>query len=365
MDINFFAIPASHPIYPPAMHSLTFRALLCLNVFAALFFGRLVAQQPTDFRMFDGEEPLKVTIRTEMKTLMKADTSYVKADFILKTASGEMMIPVRLKARGAFRKDFCSMPPLRMKLDQERMKDSTLKKVMNVKLVTQCKPVKVYDTYLLTEFLAYKLYEKSNPYHFRTRLMEVEWVDVSRPDKAPVLQHAFAIEDIDQLAARMGCRVIETPAIRYQDLNRKELIHFSLFQYMIGNTDWNVRVQHNLKLLQPLDESFPPLIPVPYDFDYCGLVNASYAIPALELEIKSVRERLFLGPCMEEDETVAALSMFKIWKEPFLEIVRTYPYLPAADLRIAENYLLRFFELADSPPAFYRRINGECLKSPK
>ncbi|MFC2096584.1 hypothetical protein ACFLQ3_02680 [Bacteroidota bacterium] len=45
------------------------------------------------------------------------------------------------------------------------------------------------------------------------------------------------------------------------------------------------------------DVTKPDLIPVPYDFDFAGLVNADYANPAEVLDIENVTERYFLGLC--------------------------------------------------------------------
>ena len=34
----------------------------------------------------------------------------------------------------------------------------------------------------------------------------------------------------------------------------------------------------------------------PYDFDYSGIVDTDYAVPGEGVDIKSVRERAYLGP---------------------------------------------------------------------
>src|SRR6188472_4420980 len=67
-----------------------------------------------------------------------------------------------------------------------------------------------------------------------------------------------------------------------------------LFEYMIGNTDFSIMEQHNVRLVQTqAGQRFA----VPYDFDYSGLADASYATPSKALPITSVRDRLFRGPC--------------------------------------------------------------------
>ena len=60
----------------------------------------------------------------------------------------------------------------------------------------------------------------------------------------------------------------------------------ALFEYMIGNLDWSVPVRHNIKLIVPKEDSNAIAFPVPYDFDYSGLVKTDYAIPPPELELR-------------------------------------------------------------------------------
>lgn len=55
---------------------------------------------------------------------------------------------------------------------------------------------------------------------------------------------------------------------------------YILREFINGNTDWQVADQQNLKLIKLLDFNEPAPYVVPYDFDYTGMVNATYAIPA-------------------------------------------------------------------------------------
>ena len=99
----------------------------------------------------------------------------------------------------------------------------------------------------------------------------------------------------------------------------------ALFQYMIGNTDWELRMVRNLKLLNPQDGS--PMILVPYDFDFSGLVDAKYAVPNDNLGLKSVRERKFISSG-ENDETMAStLELFKNRKDEVYELLKNFQLL--------------------------------------
>ena len=76
---------------------------------------------------------------------------------------------------------------------------------------------------------------------------------------------------------------------------REQMTFVNLFQYMIGNTDWSIPKCHNIKLMVPKNDTLAQPFAIPYDFDFCGLVDASYAVPDERFEIQSVRDRLYRG----------------------------------------------------------------------
>ena len=59
---------------------------------------------------------------------------------------------------------------------------------------------------------------------------------------------------------------------------------------MIGNTDWAVPNNHNVKLIYDKERKLAPPLVVPYDFDYSGLVDASYAVPNEVIGTEKVTE---------------------------------------------------------------------------
>merc|ERR1712065_112318 len=84
--------------------------------------------------------------------------------------------------------------------------------------------------------------------------------------------------------------------LRSQDVTKKgSLDKLVLFQYMIGNLDWEIGKQHNIKLLRGANNGLP--VAVPYDFDYAGFVDASYAVPPKTMDVTDVKIRVFRGFC--------------------------------------------------------------------
>jgi hypothetical protein len=118
----------------------------------------------------------------------------------------------------------------------------------------------------------------------------------------------------------------------------------AIFNYMIGNTDWTVRGPHNVIILSQGHSERPDLgLVVPYDFDFSGLVNSNYSTPASHVDIKSVRDRFYLGPCRSEEDFSSALQEFANKKEEFYRVIREFPYLSERSKNDMLDYLNDFY----------------------
>jgi hypothetical protein len=132
-----------------------------------------------------------------------------------------------------------------------------------------------------------------------------------------------------------------------------------VFEYMIGNTDMSIYVQHNVRLIQtPAGARFP----VPYDFDYSGIVNAGYAVPAKGLGITSVRDRLYRGPCRTAEEWQPYFDRMIAAKPDLLALYDTLPGLRPEYRRDAKSYLEEFFRTIASPARVKRELIDKCVK---
>ena len=101
---------------------------------------------------------------------------------------------------------------------------------------------------------------------------------------------------------------------------------------MIGNGDYSVTRRHNLMILDLGTPGRMGLVPVPYDFDFTGLVNTVYASPREELGISSVRERYFLGPCRSPDLYTRVIEDFRSLREEILDLILGFEYLDEEDM---------------------------------
>jgi hypothetical protein len=88
---------------------------------------------------------------------------------------------------------------------------------------------------------------------------------------------------------------------------------------------------------------------VPYDFDMSGLVNATYAIPDKAFGIKTVKERVYRGPCRTFEEVEPVLAQFRTQKANILALFESFPDLSREQKRDAKDYLEEFFRDLDRP----------------
>jgi len=130
------------------------------------------------------------------------------------------------------------------------------------------------------------------------------------------------------------------------------------FQFMIGNTDYSTAYQHNQKLLF-IDKK---IIPVPYDFDMSGLVDASYAtVPAIKgesLNITRVTQRLFRGFQRNTQLFHATRIEFLKNKTKILELIDSLKihFDDFKEFATARDYILGFFEVMEDPEKFSLNI---------
>ncbi|MFC2098715.1 hypothetical protein ACFLSP_03110 [Bacteroidota bacterium] len=154
---------------------------------------------------------------------------------------------------------------------------------------------------------------------------------------------SFLIEPEEMLADRLNMIALKNDKVNIQQTDTTWTNNMSIFQFMIGNADYSVRGRHNVKLLRFQDPMKSNLIPVPYDFDYCGLVNAHYAIPGETLGISSVKERYFLGPCRTKKDYQDVINEFMSKKESILDLVNGFEYLSDKEKTQVSSYLEEFF----------------------
>jgi hypothetical protein len=142
----------------------------------------------------------------------------------------------------------------------------------------------------------------------------------------------------------------------FSDMESGQMDLVALFEYMIGNTDWSVFAIHNIRVVEGGGVYFP----VAYDFDFSGLVGSSYALPDERLPIKSVKSRLYRGPCRKIEELVTMIETFNTKRDTIYQVFKESPGLEPARIKEATGYLDGFFNEIKKPKSFDGAMGYAC-----
>jgi hypothetical protein len=307
--------------------------------------------------LFADDEVLQFRLVANYQKLLKDrgdNRQYHPASLVYQDSSGvDVAIPMRVMVRGNRRRDatVCRFPPLMLNLIRKQMPQGTVFEGQNkLKLVTHC----TSEDYVLREYLVYKIYNILSDASYRVRLCQVSYEDSLQKRKTEV-RYAFLIEDDKDMATRNEMKIVSAKkVISMEYVEPRAMARLALFQYMIGNTDWSVPYRHNIDLLAA--DSLSPPIPVPFDFDYAGIVATPYAVPPFELGIKSVKERLYRGYSFPESIHRETVNTFNSYRTPIYAVYRQCEPLSKVGLRQSLQFLDSFYDIINQPRRFDREI---------
>lgn len=299
--------------------------------------------------LFESDEILDVSIKFDITeyTNKKPDeymdaviTFYIDAD-------DSISYDIRLRSRGERRREICQFPPIRLNFKDTETVYGDIDSITNIKLVTHCSAKKIYDDYIFKEYLVYKLYNLVTDYSFRVRLLRIKYIDTGKRERH-YNRYGFLIEPMDLLERRLGVFEIRNLNLKYTDMIPDMLDRMAIFQYMIGNTDWQVISNHNIKIVKDPNQRLA--VPIAYDFDYCGFVKTAYAIPAEITNISDVTQRYYLGACRPDTTSLRILGEFMNKKDDFFDVIENFDLLGQKSKKFDTKFLEGFFDL-------YRRDN--------
>ena len=262
--------------------------------------------KPSPF--WESSAPLELTLTINVDQV-KRDRDKSKA--IWHTASVSFTdggttdtIPARVRTRGISRLKICTLiPPLWVDFASTDTKKTVFAHLNRFKLVSPCKPQTAYERYTIEEYNLYRVRALLMPAGHLARLVHMTVVD-SASKKPEFTRYAFALEDVDEMAARLGGKNMAITGASAADLDPRQAAMVGLFQYMIGNTDFSIYALHNAELILIGGVVYP----VDYDFDQAGVIAPPYAVPAPLLHISSVKERVYRGLCVPPDTVTKAIS---------------------------------------------------------
>lgn len=317
---------------------------------SAILINHFIFSQKTNV-LFDSNDAITFTLMSDMKSLFKDKGDNRKQHPILiKTndlAGKPVNIYLKAKTRGNFRRTSlaCKFAPLLLNFEKKCNNNSIFDGQDKLKLASHCKK----NEYILREYLVYKIYNLITDFSFKTRLARVTYVDSLDNYKA-VIHDCILIEDENEMISRINAKSLNKARVNAYAIDTMTMAEIGMFQYMIGNTDWSVPFQHNIKIVKA-SAKFP--LAVPYDFDHAGIVGASYAFPNASLPIKSTKQRLYRGPSYSDKVFQKVVQKFNDLK-PDIYALYEHPELDSE----YKTETIRFLD------EFYETINNEkSLKS--
>jgi hypothetical protein len=315
------------------------------------------------FSIFDNEVSLRVVLTSDFKNLNKKkfDREYQEAEMIVYLFDSlEAIRSVKIQPRGNNRLTTCYYPPLKINFKKGDMLLKQLKEFDKMKLVKPCKNGLTYEDYIRNEYLVYKVYQILEPdYSLRVRKLEVTYIDTSQKIKTRTVP-SFLIENDKELAKRTQTIPVEVKGLNFDYINRDRADIMSVFQFMIGNTDWSLPGLHNMKLFKSNNPNEELIVAVPYDFDYAGVINTGYAVPNDDLGISTVRERLYRGFCGETGDIESAIEFIKSKKGDILSLYENSQFAKEGYKKSTLKYLNEFFVIAGNDRLAKNQIVSMC-----
>ena len=326
----------------------------------------VVAEPPAaaEPALFADAEPLAITLSFDMHALCRAGADVGCPDTQGTLAYAEddgakRAMPIWIRARGRWRNvpANCSMPPLAVIFSADATRGTLFEGQTMLPLTTHCndRPA-TQEQYVLKELLAYHIYNELTDESMRVRLARVSYEHTGRRPR--ILQrYAFFTEHFDSLAARNDAEFWPTENFDPAMADGAQLATLELFEFMIGNTDWSMLKSHNIVHLRAADDT---VVAVPYDFDFSGIVNASYAAPSPALRIRTVRQRLYRGFCHPGLDWEALFRRFEAEREPIAELIGRVPALDDEQRSEVRAYVGSFYEILGSAERRQTEIVEKC-----
>ena len=318
-------------------------------------------------RLFMEDTPLEFRLVGNYKVISKdRDTLSTKEYWgmveMVDANGAEQKYPVQLRTRGHYRlaNRNCSFVPLRLDFKKGEMKGTVFDGQDKLKLVTHCNSNAMYDEYMVREYLTYKVHNLITPRSYRARLVKVTYVD-SATNKPLETRNGVFLEHEDDVAKRMEGEIVEIRRALFDDVDQKQILELAIFAAFVGHVDWSLAALHNVRLVQQRGGN---LMPVLYDMDFTGLVGTRYSTPDPRLGIRTVRDRLYRGPCKDPSELGELLAPYRSNKDAILKLYDDTPGLDGRYRNDTKAWLNQWFRMLDTPRDVKFMFKDNCKVAP-
>ena len=317
--------------------------------------------------LFRDTTVIDVTLTAPLHTLvrLRPQDTYVRGQMSFLQADGsEASFKVKVRTRGNFRHKNCKFPPFLLNFRKKKVNGTLLDGQNKLKLVVHCDDAVRYEQAVLREYLAYRILNVLTDDSFRARLLRVRYVDSDGRRKEEI-RYAFLIENKKRLAKRIGLPEIQVAKASVESLHGETLNLTSVYQFLIGNTDFSPLAGppekgccHNYVLFGTAGD---PVKAIPYDFDQAGLVEAPYAMPNKRFRLRSVSDRLYRGRCRNNEYLGDSLRRLHERRTDLYALVdQIEGFTPTARRRVT-SYIDDFYRVIDNPKGVERRLVQKCI----
>lgn len=285
------------------------------------------AQAANDRSWFDRliePDRIQLTLVTDVSALIRNKNTVEYQSGALNAADGKSY-DVEVRPRGKFRRRVSEIPPLKIKIKKKLLRAEGLVDSLNeLKLVLPTTFDPEGEALVIREYLAYRMFERLSPLSARARLIDLTMINTdANENRSNYTCKAILLEDEEETAARLGGAILDAYGLTPDSLPADQMALIAVFQYMIGNTDWNIPEQRNIRFIRMTGGK---IIPVPFDFDFCGLVNAPYASPTADSGLRNVRQRFLMAEGLGTAELAGALRVIREQQQYFYTLIRDCPF---------------------------------------
>jgi hypothetical protein len=319
--------------------------------------------------LFSSQDRLEVSVEGPFTLLARerSDEEEYPGKFRYVAADGSAVeFDIAIRARGHWRRnpDICKFPPLRFNFKKSQTDDTLFDKQDKLKLVTHCRNnSRSYDQSVISEYLAYRIFNLLTDTSFRVRLLKIRYVYTD--SNTEIDTYGILIEHKDRLGKRIDGNPVDIERIKVAEVHPGDLNLASVFQYFIGNTDFspvatapNENCCHNQALFTTEEDLYRT---IPYDFDQTGLVDAKHATPNPRFGLRSVRVRLYRGRCANKDQVAGTLQLFREHREEIESLLNDQEELSPARRRDMLKYVETFYDTIDDTKKVEKRIVKKCI----
>lgn len=311
--------------------------------------------------LFSSKEPIHLRSSGSIKTIKKNtnDSTFLHGKFEYEKAPGQWVtIESDNRVRGNWRLKSCYFPPLKLKFKKADVAGTVFEGNKSLKLVLPCQLQSDMNRLIVREYLCYQFYKQITPYHFDTRLAKLNLTETSHHKPREFDLITFLVEDNSMVAKRTEGKIMELRGLSPAAFDAAQTLRNDYFQYMIGNADWSSVYQHNSNIMYAEGK----YMPLPYDFDMSGFVNASYAHSSPPtLGTGDPRERVYRGFCKPKEVMEQIRNEYISAEKAIHSIIdENASYFKESDLKDMHRYIDEFYDILKDDKRFKNNIVAGC-----